>query len=65
MALAAKFAESVIMKYKYTVKYALKTNSIWKCKSTVGLFIVVSHKIKLNNFITWKCILKVLLFKNM
>lgn len=26
--LAAKFAESVIMKPKYTVKYALKTNSI-------------------------------------
>lgn len=44
--LVAEFAESVIMKHKYTVKYALKMNSAWKCKSTVGLFTVVSYKIK-------------------
>lgn len=60
----AEFADAVIMKHKYTVKYALKTNSIWKCKSTIRLFIIVSHKSKLNNFITWKYALKVILFKN-
>lgn len=30
MAFVAEFAESVIMKSKYAVKYALKTNSTWK-----------------------------------
>lgn len=34
----AEYAESVIMKHKYTVKYALKMNSMWKCKSTGELF---------------------------
>lgn len=49
--LVAEFAESVIVKHKYIVKYALKMNSIWKCKSTVELFTIVCHKIKLNNYL--------------
>lgn len=52
MAFVAEFAESVTMKLKYAVKYALKTNSTWKCKSTERLFTVVPQKIKLNNFPT-------------
>lgn len=45
--LVAEFPESVIMKHKYMVKYALKTNLIWKCKSPVRLFAIASYKIKL------------------